>query len=81
MKFSDFYEYEQIKTNKGSEGIGLHHINSDILGIIRKSVQILAEKKQQTGQNSILAEIFGDFRRCRFTLISSDGSGVSFHWG
>jgi hypothetical protein len=49
----------RLKLISGSEGISTPRINSDILGIIRKSVQILAEKIQQTGQNSILAAIFG----------------------
>ena len=34
-------------------------IISEHRGVMRKSVQISAEKNPQTGQNSILAEIFG----------------------
>jgi hypothetical protein len=61
----DFNGYQQIRTKESSEGVGLPQISSEHRDIIKKSVPISAEKNPQTGQNSILAAIFGgaDLRR------------------
>ena len=55
MKFSDFCENEQIRTNKeSSERIGLPQISSEHHRVIKKSVQISAEKNQLTSTSGKL---------------------------
>ena len=81
MKFSDFFGYDQIKTNKeSSEWIGLSLINLDILRTLWKNQKFITDICGKKSANGTKFNIGGDFRQCRYMLISSDGSGVDFHW-
>ena len=70
MKFSDFYGYEQIRSNKqSSEGIDLPQINLDILRTSQNNKKIntdICGKKSTNGQNSILAAIFSSANLCQY---------------
>jgi hypothetical protein len=59
---------------------GSVYLNSDILRTSRSNQEISTDICGKKSANGTKFDIGGDFRWCRFTLISSDGCGVSFHW-